>query len=116
MNAHLNTLAALAEPARLHIVELLRDGELSVDELVARGTIHQSGVSRHLGILREAGVVSVRADGQRRFYSLRPEPFREIDRWIAGYRRLWDARLDRFETELRRRQKTRGIPARRDRS
>jgi DNA-binding transcriptional ArsR family regulator len=116
MNMHPSALAALAEPARLALVEALRQGELSVDELVARGSIHQSGVSRHLGILRKAGIVSVRADGQRRLYALKPGPFREIDAWIKGYRRLWEQRLDRFEAELGRRQKARRNPPRKERS
>jgi DNA-binding transcriptional ArsR family regulator len=116
MLAHPTLFSALSDPTRLHIVEVLREGECSVDGIVARGTIHQSGVSRHLGILREAGIVRVRADGQRRLYSLRPEPFREIDAWIKRYRQLWEARLDRFEAELGRRQKARGVPARKDRS
>lgn len=116
MDMHSKVLAALAEPARLRIVERLREGECSVDALVAQGAIHQSGVSRHLGILRKAGVVKVRADGQRRLYSLRAEPFREIDAWLQGYRRLWEARLDRFEAELGRRRKAEAIPARKNRS
>jgi DNA-binding transcriptional ArsR family regulator len=65
-----------------------------VNELVARLPIHQSGVSRHLRILSEAGFVKVRAEGQRRLYSLRPEPFQELDSWVARYRSLWERRLD----------------------
>ena len=86
----------LADPTRRRIIEALRDGERSVGELVAEVGIAQSGVSRHLRILDEAGFVDVRADGQRRLYSLRAEPFQRIDRWMADYRRLWEARLDRF--------------------
>ena len=62
--------------------------------------IHQSGVSRHLRILAEAGIVQMRPDGQRRIYSLRPEPFRLIDAWAAAYSQLWEGRLDRFGAEL----------------
>ena len=69
--------------------------------------IHQSGVSRHLRILQEAGFVTVRPAGPQRLYSLRPEPFRELDAWVTRYRNLWEARLDRFGAELARRQKAR---------
>ena len=68
--------------------------------VVEQAGIHQSGVSRHLGILHDAGFVSVRPDGQRRLYALRPEPFRELDAWLAQYRRLWEDRLDRFGAAL----------------
>ncbi|HZN94117.1 MAG TPA: metalloregulator ArsR/SmtB family transcription factor [Myxococcales bacterium] len=97
----------LADPMRRRIVEALRGGERAVNDLVERMDIHQSGVSRHLRILSEAGFVQVRPDGPRRLYSLRPEPFRELDAWIAGFRSLWEARLDRFGRELERRQKAR---------
>ena len=69
--------------------------------------IHQSGVSRHLRILRPAGCVSVRPEGPQRLYSLRPEPFRELDTWLTQYRNLWEARLDRFAAALERKQKAR---------
>jgi len=104
MNMPITLLRALADPTRLQIVEAMRSGECAVAEIVERVDIHQSGVSRHLRILHEAGIVQVRPDGQRRIYSLRREPFQEIDAWIDGYRRLWDARLDRFGAELARRQ------------
>ena len=94
----------LADPSRRSIVEALRAGEQAVNDLVDRVEIHQSGVSRHLRILLEAGFVQVRPDGQQRFYSLKPEPFRELDAWVAGYRALWEARLDRFGAALRRRR------------
>jgi DNA-binding transcriptional ArsR family regulator len=98
----------LADPMRRSIVELLLDGEQAVNDLVGRLDLHQSGVSRHLRILSEAGFVQMRPDGARRLYSLRPEPFQEIDAWIARYRRMWEGRLDRFAAELARRKKTRG--------
>jgi DNA-binding transcriptional ArsR family regulator len=97
----------LADPTRRQIVDALRGGEQPVNDIVARVKIHQSGVSRHLGILKEAGFVQMRADGARRLYSLRSEPFRELDAWMAGYRALWEGRLDRFAEELERRQKGR---------
>lgn len=98
---------ALADPTRRRIVETLGTGEHPVHELVEAVDIHQSGVSRHLRILHEAGFVRVRADGQQRLYSLRAEPFRELDEWIRKYRSLWEARFDRFVAELDRRKKAR---------
>ena len=93
-------LQALADPRRREIVELLLERERLVGDLVARLPIAQSGVSRHLRVLKEAGVVESRADGQRRIYSLRPEPFEKLSEWIAQYRRLWEERLDNFEVAL----------------
>ena len=95
----------LADPTRLRLVEAMRDGEHAVGELVARVDIEQSGVSRHLRILHDAGLVQVRPDGQRRLYSLRPEPFRDLDAWLAGYRALWEARLDRLGAQITNRKK-----------
>lgn len=88
----------LAEPNRRRIVEQLRPGERSVSALVSALGICQPGVSRHLRILHRAGFVRVRADGQRRFYSLRREPFRDLDAWIHDYRDLIETRLDRLES------------------
>ncbi|MCE9572706.1 MAG: metalloregulator ArsR/SmtB family transcription factor [Deltaproteobacteria bacterium] len=104
---HVDVLQTLADPTRFRIVEVLRGGERAVNDLVEQVAIHQSGVSRHLRILTEAGFVQVRPDGPKRIYSLRPEPFRELDAWITQYRRLWEARLDRFAEELDRRQHAR---------
>ncbi len=87
----------LGEPNRRRIVEQLRPGERSVGALVSALGISQPGVSRHLRILHRAGFVHVRADGQRRLYSLRREPFRDLDAWIHDYRDLVEARLDRLE-------------------
>jgi DNA-binding transcriptional ArsR family regulator len=101
---HLSAFQTLADPVRLRIVETLRDGELAVNDLVDKFEIHQSGVSRHLRILHEAGFVQVRPDGQQRLYSLRPEPFRELDEWVANYRNFWEARLDKFADALSRKQ------------
>ena len=84
----------LADQSRFQIIEILGDGEQAVNEIVNRMKIEQSGVSRHLGILEKAGVVASRADGVRRLYSLCPERFQELDRWMARYRRLWEAKLD----------------------
>ncbi len=104
MNAAFETLA---DPTRRRIVEALLSGERAVNDLVAEVDIQQSGVSRHLRILLDAGFVQVRADGQKRLYSLRPEPFRELDEWLARYRTLWEARLDRLGEALERKQKAR---------
>ena len=89
---------------RLALVEALREGEQPVNELVDRVRIQQSGVSRHLAILFRAGLVDVRPEGQQRFYSLRAEPFNELDEWVARIRAHWEARLDRFGAELQRRK------------
>lgn len=96
----------LSDPSRRRIVEELRSGERAVGELVETVDIAQSGVSRHLRILAEAGFVRVRADGQRRLYALQPEPFQAIDAWLDDYRQLWEGRLDRLGVELERRAKT----------
>lgn len=103
-----DTFQTLADPTRRSIVETLGEGERAVNEIVERLHIHQSGVSRHLRILHDAGFVEFRPDGPKRLYSLRPDPFHELDRWIAQYRDLWEGRLDRFAEELERRQATRG--------
>jgi len=87
----------LSDPTRLRIVEQLRRGERSVGALVSTLSVCQPGISRHLRILHDRGFVRVRADGQRRLYSLRPQPFRDIDRWIDDYRDLVEDRLDRLE-------------------
>jgi DNA-binding transcriptional ArsR family regulator len=95
----------LADPTRRVILETLRHGERPVGDVVERAGIHQSGVSRHLRILQEAGFVSMRPDGQRRLYSLRLDRFREVEEWLARYRRLWEARLDRFGAVIEARRK-----------
>jgi DNA-binding transcriptional ArsR family regulator len=102
----------LADPTRRLIVEVLGAGERQVNDIVVEANIHQSGISRHLRILHEAGFVSMRADGQRRLYSLRPEPFREMDAWLAKYRGLWEARLDRFGAAVDKRAKRRRTTSR----
>lgn len=96
---------ALADPTRRLILESLRRGEQPVNEIVTAVGIHQSGVSRHLRILSESGFVTMRPNGQQRLYSLRPEPFQELEGWLAPYRKLWEARLDRFERALESRRK-----------
>lgn len=90
----------LAEPRRRRILDLVRDGERSVGELVGALSMSQPAVSKHLRVLREAGLVEARVDEQRRLYRLRPGPLRELDTWLAPYRQAWDASLDRLETHL----------------
>ncbi len=91
------TFQILADPSRRRILEHLRPGERSVGTLVTELGLSQPGVSRHLRILHHAGFVRSRAEGQHRFYSLRREPFRELDAWIQQYRSLVEGRLDRIE-------------------
>jgi DNA-binding transcriptional ArsR family regulator len=106
MIVHLSMFQALADPARLRIVEAMRAGECAVGEIVDRMDIQQSGVSRHLRILTEAGIVQMRPEGQRRLYSLRREAFDQIEVWVSGYRRYWEARLDRFGAAIERSRTT----------
>jgi DNA-binding transcriptional ArsR family regulator len=102
---------ALGDPTRLRILEAMKSGECAVGEIVERMDIRQSGVSRHLRILTEAGIVQARRDGQRRLYSLRREGFDQIEAWVAGYRGHWEARLDRFGAALEKsRARSKRIP------
>jgi DNA-binding transcriptional ArsR family regulator len=94
------TFEALAEPTRRRLLDEVRDRERSVSELVERVGMSQPGVSRHLRILRDAGLVAVRQDAQRRLYRVRSEPLAEIDEWLAPYRRYWTERLDALEQHL----------------
>ena len=91
---------ALAEPHRVEILDLLRDGEQPVGHLVGRLGLSQPAVSKHLRVLREAGLVQSRIDAQRRLYRVRAEPLAELDDWLAPYRRLWERHLDRLEHHL----------------
>jgi DNA-binding transcriptional ArsR family regulator len=93
----------LAEPSRRRILDLLRAGERPVGDLVGDLGLSQPAVSKHLRVLREAGLVSVRGEAQRRFYRLNPQPLRELDEWLAPYRALWTDRLDALEAHLDRR-------------
>jgi DNA-binding transcriptional ArsR family regulator len=102
----LAALQVLGEPHRLAILELLRDGERQVGEVVRHLGLSQPAVSKHLRILRDAGLVDVRPDAQRRLYRIRPEPLAELDDWLAAYRQLWTAHLDRLEDHLDRRRQT----------
>lgn len=94
------TLDAIAEPTRLRILDAVRDEERSVTELVELVGMHQPGVSRHLKVLRAAGLVDVRREGRRRCYRARYAGLRELDEWLENHRRAWDLRLDRLEAHL----------------
>jgi DNA-binding transcriptional ArsR family regulator len=94
-----NALEALADPTRRRIVELLADEERSAGEIASHFPTSRPGVSRHLRVLREAGLVHVREDGQRRLYSLEPRPLAELNAWLEN-------RLDALDTEIRRRRRT----------
>lgn len=100
-------LQVLGEPRRLQILDLLRDGERPVGELVENLGLSQPAVSKHLRILRDAGLVEARPDAQRRLYRIRPDPLAELDEWLASYRQLWTTHLDRLEDHLDQRRRTR---------
>ncbi|CAN7403065.1 ArsR/SmtB family transcription factor [Brevundimonas sp. LjRoot202] len=93
-------LQALSEPHRMAILAMLADGERPAGDFVDALPIAQPTVSKHLSVLREAGLVTVRKDAQRRLYSLNPAPLKELDLWLARYRRLWTDRLDALEAHL----------------
>lgn len=96
---------AIAEPTRRQILDLLRVQPRMVGELVELLETSQPGVSKHLRVLREVGLVNVRQDAQRHWYELRPEPLAEIDAWLEGYRELWNQRFDRLDEYLEALQK-----------
>ncbi len=91
---------ALAEPNRRRILDFLAQRERPVNDLVSLLQVSQPAVSKHLRVLRDAGLVEVRADAQRRLYRVRPEPLRELDDWLAPYRAMWASRLDALESHL----------------
>jgi DNA-binding transcriptional ArsR family regulator len=95
-------LHAIADPSRRTILEVLGGGEATAGQLAELLPIARPGVSRHLRVLREAGLVEVRHEAQRRVYSLRPEPLAEVDEWLASYRSLWEQRLSALHTEIAR--------------
>lgn len=96
----MSTFAALAEPNRRHMLDLLNAGPRTVGMLVEALGLSQPAVSKHLRILKEAGLVGVRPDGQRRWYEIEPEPLAELDEWLAPYRKAWAHRLDLLERHL----------------
>jgi DNA-binding transcriptional ArsR family regulator len=100
-----NALAALSDPTRRRIVELLAEGELSAGEIASQFPTARPGVSRHLRVLREHGLVHARAERQRRLYSLDPRPLEELDAWLDHYGRFWKNRLAALDTEVDRRRR-----------
>ena len=96
----MSAYSAVAEPNRRQILDLLRAGERSVGELVDRIGLSQPGISKHLRVLRDAGLVGARADGKQRLYRLRPQPLAELDAWLEPYRALWEEHLDALERHL----------------
>lgn len=98
----MSVLEVVAEPTRRRLLDAVRGGERSVGELVEAVGMHQPGVSRHLKVLRDAGLVEVRRDAQRRLYRIRPEPLMEIDAWLEPYRAEWTTRLDSLDRHLAR--------------
>jgi DNA-binding transcriptional ArsR family regulator len=105
-------LEVIAEPTRRRILDAVRDGERSVGELVEQVGMHQPGVSRHLKVLRDAGLVEVRRDAQRRLYRLRPEPLMELDAWLLPFRRYWSKHLDALERHLQKMERTQALKGR----
>jgi DNA-binding transcriptional ArsR family regulator len=97
---------ALTEPHRFQIVELLRDGPLTVGEITQRLGLQQPQASKHLKMLSEAGIVEVQPQANRRIYRLRREPFQELEAWLHSFRRLWEERFDRLEDYLQEMQAT----------
>jgi DNA-binding transcriptional ArsR family regulator len=106
-----NALEALADPTRRRIVELLVDGERSAGEIARHFPTSRPGVSRHLRVLRESGLVRARPRAQQRLYSLEPAPLAELDSWLSRYRSFWTSRLDALETEVHRRRRERRLKA-----
>ena len=102
----MNALAALADPTRRRIVELLAEGERTAGELASQFEAARPGVSRHLRVLREHGLVRVRAEGRRRVYSLDPRPLDDLDAWLTHYRAFWQNRLDALDAQIKRRRRT----------
>jgi DNA-binding transcriptional ArsR family regulator len=100
-------LQALSDASRRTVLAILRDHPATAGELADALPIARPGVSRHLRVLREAGLVDVRQEAQRRIYSLRPEPMAEVDAWLGDYRALWQNRLDALHTEIARGKRTR---------
>jgi DNA-binding transcriptional ArsR family regulator len=101
----MRTLEVLAEPTRRRIVELLAEGERTAGEIASHFPTSRPGISRHLRVLREHGLVRTREDAQRRLYSLDPAPLEELDEWLQRYRRFWSNRLDALDTEIHRRRR-----------
>ena len=102
-----DALAALADPIRRELLAVLAGGERSAGELAGRFPVSRPAISRHLRVLREAGLVRARTDGKRRLYALDPRPLRELDDWLEPYRQFWAQRLDALDTEIARGRRAR---------
>ena len=109
----MNALAAIADPTRRELLSLLAAGEIAAGDLADRFPVSRPAISRHLRVLREAGLVRSRTEGRRRLYVLDPAPLRELDAWLEPYRDLWAQRLDALDTEIARGRRARrsGDPA-----
>jgi DNA-binding transcriptional ArsR family regulator len=116
MLVHMDIFEALADPSRRRVIAALRGGERQVNDIVAELEIHQSGVSRHLRLLLQAGIVSMRPEGQLRLYSLRREPFENMDRWLNEYLEIWEGRIKRFDAALAAKKTERNQKTNRNRS
>ena len=103
----MEALAALADPTRRALVDLLARNEWAAGELAARFPVSRPAISRHLRVLREAGLVRTRTEGKRRLYALDPRPLRDLDEWLEPYRDLWSQRLDALDTEIARGRRAR---------
>jgi len=101
----MNALEALAEPTRMRILELLAEQQRTAGEIASHFPTSRPGISRHLRVLREYGLVRAREDGRRRLYSLDTGPLQELDEWLQRYRGFWDNRLDALDTEIKRRRR-----------
>lgn len=108
-----SNFAIIAEPSRRAILSLLASRELSVGDIEARLRLPQPSVSKHLRVLREAGFVEARVDAQRRLYRIRPEPLKELDSWLAPFRRFWSDHVDALERHLDRHHPTPPLKAKR---
>lgn len=100
--------SVLSEPNRLDIIELLRTGSKPVNEIVDRLRLNQPQVSKHLRVLSDAGIVSVRPMAQQRYYQLQPKPFHELESWLSKYKSIWNERFNRLDELLRKEVKKHG--------
>lgn len=107
----LDVFDVISEPSRRHLIQAMRQGERSVSQLAEEVGLGQPGVSKQLRIMFDAGFVNVRNEGQRRWYSLRPEPFRELGDWMNEYRHIWDARFDKLAAHLAQKKQQKEDPA-----
>ena len=103
----MNALPAIADPTRRELLALLAEGEIAAGDLADRFPVSRPAISRHLRVLREAGLVRSRTEGRRRLYALDPAPLRELDAWLEPYRDLWAQRLDALDTEIARGRRAR---------